>query len=178
MTPAPLFPLRVALAAAAAAATCVVSAQVLQATSPPSSAATVAQPAPGLRAEPVPPAVDTAFRAWDADHDNALSLAEFRNGWRALKGGARQTAGAGLRQQFDRLDANGNGGVDRVEYSDMVLIKRAGALAPPFSEADSNHSQKIEFDEYGALVRRLRAAQAGSAPSRRLPRSAQPAPDR
>jgi hypothetical protein len=165
MRPATPIRLRLALAVAATAAAGAAFAQVPQA-APRSPADSADKPVAALRAEPVPPAVDAAFRAWDRDGDGSLSLAEFRGGWQALRQGGRQTIGAaGLRQQFDRLDANDNDGIDRVEYSEMVLVKRAGAMAPPFSEADSNRSQKIEFDEYGALVQRLRAAGAASAPS-------------
>jgi len=173
MSPAGFLCLRLALTASAVAVTCAASAQVPQAAPRPSTG-TAAPSEPGLRAEPVPPAVDAAFQAWDTNHDNSLSPAEFRNGWRNLRRGGRQTVGGpGLRQQFERLDTNDNDGIDRVEYSDMVLVKRAGAMAPPFSEADSNRSQKIEFGEYGALVQRLRAAEAGSAPS---PRPGVPTP--
>ena len=163
------------LAAALATVAWAVPAQQPSKTAAPAApTGTAVQPAPALRAEPVPPAVDTAFRAWDTNHDDALSLVEFRNGWRNMKRGSRQTTGAGLRQQFDRLDANNNDGIDRVEYSDMVLLKRAGTLVPPFSEADRNRSQKLEFDEYSALVQRLRSMRG----SPRAPGTpAQPGPD-
>lgn len=118
-----------------------------------------------LRAEPVPPAVDAAFRAWDSNHDGSLDLQEFRNGWRNFRRGPRQTVGdAGLRQQFDRIDADNNGGIDRDEYPNLVLVKRAGALASPFSEVDRNHDQKLDFAEYSGLVHQLRAIRAGATP--------------
>ena len=99
----------------------------------------------GLRAEPVPPAVDALFHKVDVNDDGALSLAEFRNGWRRLHyRRGRQTAMAGLRAQFNRLDADDDGGIDRTEYPDMLLVKRAGPLALPFSQvrpkADSEKS--------------------------------------
>lgn len=128
-----------------------------------------ARPGADLRAEPVPPAVDAAFRAWDVDHDDSLSLTEFRNGWRRFRRGPRQTAAAGLRRQFDRLDANDNSGLDRTEYPDMVLVKRAGELAPPFSEIDRNNDQKLDFAEYTGLVRRLQEVRAKGAPAKRPP---------
>lgn len=163
--------LRIALAIAVIIAASTAAAQVAPKPATPAvSTGTATQPATTLRAEPVPPAVDAAFKTWDTDHNNVLSLAEFRNGWRNMKRGSRQTTGAGLRQQFDRLDANGNDGIDRVEYSDMVLLKRAGAMAPPFSEADRNRSQKLEFDEYSALVQRLRST-GGQSRTPRTPTS-------
>ena len=159
--------LSLALAVAMTIATGTAAAQVAPTPATPAvSSGTATQPATALRAEPVPPAVDSAFKAWDTDRNNALSLAEFRNGWRTMKRGSRQTTGPGLRQQFDRLDANGNDGIDRIEYSNMVLLKRAGAMAPPFSEADRNRSQKLEFDEYSALVQRLQSTGGRSATPR------------
>ena len=175
MTPRSLLRRRIVLAAALVTFAWALQAQEPQkAGAPVAPAATGARAAPALRAEPVPPAVDTAFRAWDTNHDDALSLVEFRNGWRNMKRGSRQTTGAGLRQQFERLDANDNDGIDRVEYSDMVLLKRAGTLAPPFSEADRNRSQKLEFDEYSALVQRLRSNRV---PPRTPGTRPQPGPD-
>ncbi|MGH8074620.1 MAG: hypothetical protein ACREO4_11200 [Lysobacter sp.] len=159
--------LRIALAIAVTIAAGAAAAQVTPKPATPAvSTGSATQPAATLRAEPVPPAVDSAFKAWDTDRDNVLSLTEFRNGWRTMNRGSRQTSGAGLRQQFDRLDANGNDGIDRIEYSNMVLLKRAGAMAPPFSEADRNRSQKLEFDEYSALVQRLRSTGGRSATPR------------
>ena len=125
------------------------------------------RPPTDLRAEPVPPAVDATFKAWDSNHDGSLTLPEFRNGWRNLRRGSRQTAGAGgagLRQQFDRIDADNNGGIDRDEYPNLMLVKRAGVQAPPFSEVDRNHDQKLDFAEYSALVRRLRTTRTPATP--------------
>lgn len=125
------------------------------------------QPSPaGVRAEPVPPQVDAAFKAFDTDHDGSLSLAEFRAGWQAMRQGGAQNAQARLQQQFRELDANGNGGIDRTEYPNMVLVKRAGSAAPPFSEFDRDGSQKLEFAEYVALVQRLSARAGASDPSK------------
>ena len=129
--------------------------------------APTAAPAPGAgRAEPVPAQVDAAFKAWDADHDGSLTLDEFRTGWRNLSRDAAQPAEARLRQQFDRIDANRNAGIDRTEYPNMVLVKQAGNAAPAFSEFDRDGSQKLEFAEYTELVSRLvPAAPANAAPS-------------
>jgi glucose/arabinose dehydrogenase len=120
--------------------------------------------AAGVRAEPVPPQVDAAFKAFDTDRNGSLSLAEFRAGWQAMRQGGAQTMQARLQQQFKQVDANGNGGIDRTEYSGLVLVKRAGSAAPPFSEFDRDGSQKLEYAEYAELVRRLGTAQTGTAP--------------
>lgn len=133
---------------------------------------TAPQPAPqpaasGLRAEPVPPQVDAAFKAFDTDHNGALSLAEFRAGWSSIRRGGAQTGQARLQQQFEQIDANNNGGIDRTEYPNMLLVKRAGASAPPFAELDRDGSQKLEFAEYATLVQRLTARQTGAASPRK-----------
>lgn len=131
----------------------------------PAQTPTAARPAAaGVRAEPVPPQVDAAFKAFDTDRNGSLSLAEFRTGWQAMRRGGTQTVQARLQQQFKQVDANGNGGIDRTEYSGLVLVKRAGSAAPPFSEFDRDGSQKLEYAEYAELVRRLGTATTGTAP--------------
>jgi hypothetical protein len=166
------------LAVASMTLPCAAFAQTQGAATPARSAATQPVPAaqqagtarpanPAVRAEPVPPQVDAAFKAFDTDRDGSLSLAEFRTGWQAMRRGGTQTAQARLQHQFKELDANDNGGIDRTEYPNMVLVKRAGSAAPPFSEFDRDRSQKLEYAEYAELVRRLGAgagAKAGSAP--------------
>lgn len=116
----------------------------------------------GLRAEPVPARVEAVFKAWDANHDGALTLAEFRSGWQNARRGGAQTGQARLQQQFKQIDANGNGGIDRTEYPNMMLVKRAGSAAPPFSEFDRDNSQKLEFAEYATLVQRLAERRTGT----------------
>lgn len=153
MTP-PLH-VRALLAVAAISATGIALAQSRNAAPAPQPAASTRS---DLRAEPVPPAIDAAFHRMDVDDNGALSLSEFRNGWRHMhRRRGRQTAMAGLRAQFKRLDANGNGGIDRTEYPHMVLVKRAGPLALPFSQVDRDGNQKLDFAEYTSVVRRLRA---------------------
>jgi Ca2+-binding EF-hand superfamily protein len=127
-------------------------------TQQPAAARPAPTPVPAVgpaRAEPVPAQVDAAFKAWDADHNGSLTLNEFRAGWRNLSRDAGQPVEARLRQQFDRVDANKNAGIDRTEYPNMVLVKQAGNAAPAFSEFDRDGSQKLEFAEYTELVRRL-----------------------
>jgi hypothetical protein len=135
----------------------------------PAAARPAPTPAPAagpVRAEPVQLQVDAAFKAWDADHNGSLTLDEFRTGWRNLSRDAAQPVEARLRQQFDRVDANRNAGIDRTEYPDLILVKQAGSAAPAFSEFDRDGSQKLEFAEYTELVRRLvPAAPANAAPS-------------
>ena len=118
----------------------------------------------GIMAEPVPPFVDQAFSAWDRNKDGLLSKAEFENGWRSIRQSRRRNADVNLRRQFDAMDRNKNGGIDSNEYSNLVLVKRAGNLAPPMSEFDANHNGKLEFSEYQELVRTQ--AQAAQGPHR------------
>lgn len=115
------------------------------------------------------PAVDATFKAWDANHDGMLSQAEFRQGWNAVRQRAEGKVEAGLRNQFDKVDANHNGAIDAGEYASLVLVQRAGKSAPPLASFDRNADQRLEFDEYLALVARLAAAphapqQQGKAP--------------
>jgi Ca2+-binding EF-hand superfamily protein len=132
----------------------------LLATCFPSSAAPQAapasQPKPAQAApQQVPPEIDTAFQAWDADHNGTLSLQEFRNGWLVLRRTAEMQAR--LREQFHKLDANGTEALEANEYANLVLVKQAGKSAPPLSAFDANKNQRLEFGEYVELIRRLAA---------------------
>jgi len=132
----------------------------------PSSAAPQAAPANTPKpaqapTQAVPPEIDTAFQAWDVDHNGTLSLQEFRNGWLALRRTAEMQAR--LREQFHKLDGNGNDALEANEYANLVLVKQAGKTAPPLSAFDANKNQRLEFGEYVELIRRLAAQPAAPA---------------
>lgn len=104
------------------------------------------------------PAVDATFKAWDADHNGVLSQAEFRQGWNAVRRRAETKVEASLRTQFDKVDANHNGAIDAGEYGNLLLVQRAGKPAPALASFDRNGDQRLQFDEYLALVGRLAVA--------------------
>ncbi len=108
-------------------------------------------------AQAVPAEIDAAFTAWDADRNGMLSLQEFRNGWIMLRRAGQ--AQARLRAQFDAIDANKNDAIDANEYSNLVLVKRAGKSAPLLAAFDANKNQRLEFPEYLAFIRRMEASQ-------------------
>lgn len=114
-------------------------------------------PAPAKAAAAAPDAGDAVFAAWDANHDGMLSRAEFQHAWDGLRERAEARVESRLREQFDKVDANGNGAVDAGEYGNLLLVKRAGKSAPPLSAFDANHDGKLAFGEYLALVGRLAA---------------------
>ena len=147
--------LRFLLAATVAAsflATCLPASAAAQAA--PTSTPKPAQTAP----QGVPPEIDTAFKAWDVDHNGTLSLQEFRNGWLVLRRTAEMQAR--LREQFHKLDANGNDAIEANEYANLLLVKQAGKSAPPLSAFDANKNQRLEFGEYVELVQRMAARPA------------------
>lgn len=109
-------------------------------------------------ATPREPAVDATFKAWDADHNGVLSQAEFRQGWNSVRKRAENKVEASLRTQFDKVDANHNGAIDAGEYGNLLLVQRAGKSAPALASFDRNGDQRLEFDEYMALVARLAVA--------------------
>ena len=122
--------------------------------------------APGLAlaspaAAPQQPPADAIFSAWDANKDGALSKEEFRTGWAGLR---QRAAVARLRTQFDRTDANDDQAIDATEYRALVLVRRAGASAPPLSRYDASKDGKLQFDEYVAMVQDL--APRTAAPAR------------
>ena len=122
-----------------------------------------ARPAPAQAARPAPAnmaaQVDATFARWDTNHDNALSQQEFRNGWAGLRNAMMANR---LREQFNAVDANKNGAIDPSEYGSLYLVKHAGASAPAFASFDANHDQKLDFNEYAALVQRLAAQERGN----------------
>lgn len=116
--------------------------------------AQVAKPQPAQ----APSEVDAIFAAWDADHNGVLSGWEFQKGWQSLRDRAENAAEARLHQQFGKLDANGNGGIDAAEYGELSIVRRLGKSAPPLSAFDTNQDQRLQFEEYLALLRRLTTA--------------------
>ena len=111
---------------------------------------------------------DAAFKAWDTDRNGALSPAEFRVVMAALtrRAEARTALALRLREQFDKVDANGNGGIEAAEYGNLLLVRAAGKSAPALAAFDRNHDQRLDFAEYVALVERLSPTQRapGKAP--------------
>lgn len=116
------------------------------------AASAVASAQQAARPAPADPAVQ-AFKAWDKDANGALSQAEFRSGWQQLQRIA-EVQGR-LRQQFGRIDANDDGGIDASEYGQLLLVKQAGRQAPPLARFDANANGKLEFGEYVELVRAM-----------------------
>ena len=113
----------------------------------------------------IPAEISAAFTAWDADKNGTLSLAEFQDGWLALRRAGEIQAR--LRTQFHAVDANRNNAIDASEYISLVLVKRAGKSAPPLSTFDTNKDQRLQFGEYLELVQRLAANAKPAAPAPR-----------
>jgi Ca2+-binding EF-hand superfamily protein len=70
---------------------------------------------------------------------------------------------ARLREQFDKLDANRNGGIDANEYANLLLVRDAGGNAPALSAFDRNGDKRLQFAEYLALVSRMAPARQHAA---------------
>ena len=110
------------------------------------------------------PAADPAaeaFKAWDKDHNGALSLPEFRAGWQQVQRVAETQAR--LRHQFSTVDVNKNGAIDPGEYGGLLLVKNAGKAAPQMSTFDANKDGKLGFGEYVRLVQTLAPQEAKDA---------------
>jgi hypothetical protein len=107
------------------------------------------------------------FGRWDNDHNHVLSLAEFQQGWKALRRAGEIQAR--LHGQFQAVDANHNDAIEAGEYASLALVKRAGASAQPLSTFDRNRDQRLEFDEYVELVRRMVSSQAATPAPRKAP---------
>jgi hypothetical protein len=93
------------------------------------------------------------FAALDTDHDGALSAREFAAGYADLQ---RAIAlGVRLREQFRTVDTDHSGALEAGEYAALVLVRAAGASAPPLAAFDADADHRLDFAEYVALVRRL-----------------------
>jgi hypothetical protein len=114
-----------------------------------------------------PPEAQAIFTTWDSDRNGVLSLTEFQNGWMMLRRAGEIEAR--LHEQFKAIDANHDGAIDAGEYSNLVLVKRAGASAQPLSAFDTNKNQRLEFGEYMALVRRMSAPRPATAAPKKSP---------
>jgi len=107
--------------------------------------------------------VEAIFGRWDTDGNGLLSRDEFNKGWAAQATVARKAAmeavQEGLREQFDTVDADDNEAIDASEYAGLLLVRRAGASAPPLATFDASKDGRLQYAEYLQLVRRLAAAQ-------------------
>lgn len=111
-----------------------------QPTTPAKTTATAAAPADEA---------DALFTRWDADHNGALSPAEFRAGWHQLQATAELRR---LHEQFVAMDTDKNGCLNAAEYAHLTLIKNAGTSAPPMSMFDTEKNQCLDFKEYVTVV--------------------------
>jgi len=73
-----------------------------------------------------------------------------------------------LRAEFARHDANKSGKLEASEYANLLLVKRAGAKAPPMTAFDSNKNGGLEFEEYIEFISTAarQAAPAAAAPKK------------
>lgn len=99
------------------------------------------------------PAAGTVFDTLDTDHDQQLSRQEFQAGYASLQ--RTLEAERRLREQFRKLDADGSGALDASEYGELVLVRQAGAKAPPHASFDADRSGGLGFAEYLAAIRAL-----------------------
>lgn len=112
---------------------------------------TVAQQAAAQGAKPgaKQASPEDVFNRWDKNKDKSLSLEEFRAGF-----GEVQMANAvrKLHQNFTAMDKNKSGALEQDEFSNLELIKKAGAKAPMMSAYDADKNGKMEFKEYVSMI--------------------------
>lgn len=135
----------------------VATALVLCAASAATSAAPAAAAGDAATVPLTPPATTAAsiFHAVDANKDGALSPQEFAAGYAAVQ--RLMTLEIRLREQFGRVDADHGGSIDASEYARLMLVRRAGAAAPPLATFDADGNGSLNFAEYVAAIRRLAA---------------------
>jgi hypothetical protein len=123
--------------------------------------AVAAQTVPSAATRPASAQAAGVFEALDTNKDKTLSLQEFQTGYAGVQHAIAREAR--LREQFRTIDADHNGAIEAGEYTNLVLVKRAGTAAPALSAFDADKDQKLGFAEYVAAVRQLSALQPATA---------------
>lgn len=123
-------------------------------------AQTTATPPAAAASASAPAMADKVFAAWDSDKSGSLSESEFKAGWNAMRQALELQEH--LRAQFNTVDVDKSGYIDAKEYANLVLVKKAGASAPPFSTFDSNKNQRMDFVEYINFVKQMTAPKPAS----------------
>jgi hypothetical protein len=107
------------------------------------------------------PATATVFDTLDTDHDQQLSRQEFQAGYASLQ--RTLEVERRLREQFRTLDTDRSGALEAAEYARLVLVRQAGAKAPPHTRFDADRSGGLGFGEYLAAIRALAPVAAPAA---------------
>ena len=116
---------------------------------------TVAKPAakPSAQGVNIEKGIDQMFNGLDKDKNKQLSFEEFKAGVIAER---RQSM---ILQQlsgiFNSVDANKNGTLEALEFSNLPGMKQAKEPKPKFSEFDVNKDQKLTFREYLGFVEKM-----------------------
>lgn len=92
---------------------------------------------------------ESVFNRWDKDKNKTLSMEEFRAGWGEVQ---QANTVRKLRANFNAMDVNKSGALEQSEFSNLELIKKAGAKAPMLSAFDADKNGKLEFKEYITLI--------------------------
>jgi Ca2+-binding EF-hand superfamily protein len=108
-----------------------------------------AKPAGAAGEQPKAATPEMIFNAWDKDKNKSLSAEEFKAGWTEIQ--MRQVIGK-LHQQFVQMDTNKSGALEQNEFSNLEVIKKAGAKAPMMSAFDTDKNGKMEFKEYVEMI--------------------------
>ena len=97
--------------------------------------------------------IDQMFNGLDKDKNKQLSFEEFKAGVIAER---RQSM---ILQQlsgiFNSVDANKNGTLEALEFSNLPGMKQAKEPKPKLSEFDVNKDQKLTFREYLGFVEKM-----------------------
>ena len=109
------------------------------------------------------PADGTVFDALDTDDDQQLSRQEFQAGYASLQ--RTFEVERRLREQFRSLDADRSGALEAGEYGQLVLVRKAGAKAPPHAAFDADRSGGLGFGEYLAAIRALAGITGATPPA-------------
>jgi len=105
--------------------------------------------------EEVAAEAEAAFVRMDSNHDQQLSLEEFK----ALSSNGRQgLVYPRLPAHFRSRDLDQSGFLEAGEFATLHMVMNAGSAAPTLAAADSNGDAKLDFREYVLLMATLDGA--------------------
>lgn len=116
---------------------------------------TAAKPAakPATQGANIENGIDQMFNSFDKDKNKQLSFEEFKIAVVAER--RQQMMLQQLSGVFSSVDANKNGALEALEFSNLPGMKQAKEPKPKFSEFDVNKDQKLSFREYLGFVGKM-----------------------
>lgn len=98
---------------------------------------------------------EAAFARMDTNHDQQLSLDEFKN---LTRNGRQGLVYPRLPAHFRSRDLDQSGFLEAEEFAGLRMVINAGSGAPTLAAVDSNGDARLDFREYVLMMARLDGA--------------------